>query len=255
MKKRAGFTLLELLVVLAVTALVLAIVVPTIQNARIQAKKSACLMNARSIQTSLKSYMTDWNELIPYYTPASPTGYWAMLIRPYGNVERVRQCPEATTPNYAFSNAGSAHKPWANLGSDPLVGMGAYGVNGWLFSRHSGDTATMLSTAEAIPAPEPSLFWNWPIPSNREGTVPVVGDCVWTFSWPNVTDQAPATRLALETGPGNVRTDQMQRWCISRHGRAVNIVFFDGHGETVLLPNLWVLNWNSQWTPTPQIVP
>ena len=44
--------------------------------------------------------------------------------------------------------------------------------------------------------------------------------------------------------------------CVNRHNMAVNVVFFDGHAETVKLPNLWTVKWSANWTRTePQVVP
>jgi prepilin-type processing-associated H-X9-DG protein len=37
---------------------------------------------------------------------------------------------------------------------------------------------------------------------------------------------------------------EMDRFCIARHGQSINIVFFDGHAETVPLANLWGLQWS-----------
>jgi prepilin-type processing-associated H-X9-DG protein len=32
---------------------------------------------------------------------------------------------------------------------------------------------------------------------------------------------------------------------------AVNVAFFDGHGETVKLPRLWQLYWHRDYLPQP----
>ena len=46
-------------------------------------------------------------------------------------------------------------------------------------------------------------------------------------------------------GPGEL--PGMRSFCITRHGRAINIVFLDGHGERVALDDLWKLQWQNDW--------
>ena len=41
----------------------------------------------------------------------------------------------------------------------------------------------------------------------------------------------------------------MARYTLARHGRAVNIVFLDGHGEPVHLDGLRRLKWHEGFQP------
>jgi prepilin-type processing-associated H-X9-DG protein len=89
---------------------------------------------------------------------------------------------------------------------------------------------------------------------------PVLADCIGPWSEPLATD-LPPKNLVYGTGGG-----QMGAFAIPRHGNrpspvptnwpqnqplpgAVNVAFFDGHGETVKLDNLWQLYWNVGYTP------
>jgi prepilin-type processing-associated H-X9-DG protein len=36
---------------------------------------------------------------------------------------------------------------------------------------------------------------------------------------------------------------------MKRHGEAVNIVFLDGHAETLQLADLWQLKWSNKFKP------
>jgi prepilin-type processing-associated H-X9-DG protein len=44
-------------------------------------------------------------------------------------------------------------------------------------------------------------------------------------------------------------------FCIPRHGRAINVVFVDGHARRVGLAELWQLQWNAGWVPTNVTLP
>ncbi len=54
----AGFTLLELLVVVAIIALLVAILIPTLRQARDQSRRAACLANVHQIAIAYQNYLT-----------------------------------------------------------------------------------------------------------------------------------------------------------------------------------------------------
>jgi len=47
----------------------------------------------------------------------------------------------------------------------------------------------------------------------------------------------------------------MQFFTIARHGRAINIVYLDGHAATTPLEDLWRLKWHNQWMPKEVTLP
>ncbi len=59
-----GFTLIELMIVVAIIAILAGILIPNFVNARAQAQTAACESNLRSIATALELYYTD-NQIYP----------------------------------------------------------------------------------------------------------------------------------------------------------------------------------------------
>ncbi len=63
--ERKRFTLIELLVVIAIIAILASLLLPALSNARMTARKAACLGNLRQIGTGAFSYAGDWNHYLP----------------------------------------------------------------------------------------------------------------------------------------------------------------------------------------------
>src|ERR1700730_13516423 len=65
-----GFTLIELMIVVAIIAILAGILIPNFVNARAQAQTAACESNLRSIATALELYYAD-NQVYPVASAAS----------------------------------------------------------------------------------------------------------------------------------------------------------------------------------------
>src|SRR4051812_6278725 len=67
---QTGFTLVELLVVIGIIALLISILLPSLNAARKQAMAIKCLSNLRSISQAVQMYGNDWKGAIV------PSHYW-----------------------------------------------------------------------------------------------------------------------------------------------------------------------------------
>jgi prepilin-type N-terminal cleavage/methylation domain-containing protein/prepilin-type processing-associated H-X9-DG protein len=65
MRKRSGFTLVELLVVIGIIALLISILLPSLNKARESAQRAACASNLRSVMQMMHLYATENKDQIP----------------------------------------------------------------------------------------------------------------------------------------------------------------------------------------------
>jgi prepilin-type N-terminal cleavage/methylation domain-containing protein/prepilin-type processing-associated H-X9-DG protein len=81
--RRFAFTLVELLVVLAVIALLMGILIPSLAKARIIAKRMKCSSNLRQIHVAINSYLSSNSDTYPCVdgNDLVPTGYWLWMGR------------------------------------------------------------------------------------------------------------------------------------------------------------------------------
>jgi type II secretory pathway pseudopilin PulG len=102
MIKKAGFTIMELLIVIAVFFIMIGVLTPFVKMARARAVKMQCANNLREISLGLHAFAADHNDVFP-----------AKLSDLYPNYvadEKTFDCPASKTegtsknPNYSYAS-------------------------------------------------------------------------------------------------------------------------------------------------------
>jgi prepilin-type N-terminal cleavage/methylation domain-containing protein len=103
-----GFTLVEMMVVIAIIAVLAAIAIPVFTRTRENARQTRCLANLHSIGIALKNYMVDWNGYpLPYDAITGTGGVTQLYLEGYITSTRVLRCPDDATnlTQYIAANA------------------------------------------------------------------------------------------------------------------------------------------------------
>jgi prepilin-type N-terminal cleavage/methylation domain-containing protein/prepilin-type processing-associated H-X9-DG protein len=100
--RRRGFTLVELLVVVAIIAVLTTVSLAAARNMRAGANKVKCLSNQRQIGTAVMAFAAENNRLLPQTTHTTGSRRkeesWIYQLSPYfgdspGKIDEVRVCP------------------------------------------------------------------------------------------------------------------------------------------------------------------
>lgn len=233
MKKR-GFTLIELLVVIAIIAILAAILFPVFSRAREQARKTACLSNAKQIGTALMMYAQDWDEMLPNWLtpcnggPSTALAWWEQLgayVKNWevykcpsaGQSERPSNCwPRKPVPdfinNYGYNISvmypkGMAASPGCALREKPIGSLAAM--------QAPADTLVIADCIQNVIQPHQTVSSIWGLLPN------VILANLWGQTSPEFTCGCPPTVVDMEAAAKKY----------SRHTDGAILIFADGHAK------------------------
>jgi prepilin-type N-terminal cleavage/methylation domain-containing protein len=158
-----GFTLLELLVVIAVIGILASLLFPALAAARQAGRKVACLSNLRQIGLAIYTYADDSNGSIPYGPKAppftSPASFYPSTGAPTSLLSLQTGAPVglglllrehlANQPRVLFCAASD--QP-VDAGAE-LAKVGQYQAQGSYYYRHGGNTQLFDGPANTNPPP------------------------------------------------------------------------------------------------------
>jgi len=257
-----AFTLVELLVVIALIALLMAILIPALNVARRQAQTIICQSRLRQWGMALAVYTQDNQGRFPG-TMGGFDGLW--LLRgvfvsdkdpnaPQSSFHHFRTedlacCPVATDPSSGRGRfvagggiswfgsfqiqgtPGSVSDAWEITTPTPAF-HGSYGLNQWLFKGfHRSFIDTVMLRNGRMDLDVLSL--------RGRADIPVLLDATMPLSEPLDMWGPPVSENNFGTG--------IQNFCINRHNGYVNGLFLDWSVRKVGLKELWTLNWYAEF--------
>jgi len=252
--RRVGFTLVEIIVVISITALLIALTLPALQRSRMQTKTVVCSSNIRQLTLALFTYESD-NKSFPFAfddTPKSPPpGGWSGDIS-YDRMgwwwlNYITDFSQKKRKTYLMCPAKSLNNQ--QLQEDILCGN--YGVNQSVCKSATGPA----SRAEFSGTPLFSA--NLP---NAAQTLLIVDSGYSMINWWHVTISPPyklgnmiedtsyVPGLKINTERTNLWVGQEKDAIEGRHpGKTVNVGFVDGHVSRKQADNLLVEETESNY--------
>lgn len=254
---KSGFTLVEMLVVIAIIAILAALLLPVISSAKLNALRTQCTSNVRQLGVAGLMYVGDNGKHPPYNDPIYPGGgTWMGTMNIAAQKKGIGICPSAPLAEPApvsGNGQGTADKAWVRWTSDnKTMFFGSYGFNSWLYTHEPG-----------WQSPEARLYFNGVANIQIPSSTPVFADENWVDGNPLETE--PPYHDLYTGSPLSSWTDNMGRFTISRHGAgsassaprnlapgakmpgAINIGFADGHSALTPLESLWSMAWHLDW--------
>ena len=279
MRKKA-FTLIELVVVIAIIALLLSIALPGLRTAKVYSRRVMCRSNLRQLGIGTSLYLDNHSQT--FFSREGETLWLSGMQESFDTIGTVILCPETKrhtddSIQQAMDDGsnlrGSATRPWvwlteeeaivsANGNTEHLAVVtppdeepepelrepiaGGYGYNGWLYS---GKNPWRTDDNDAY-------FYDRLGHIKSAYQVPLFADCNWVGSYPQNDNRVEAnidyTQGEFEAG---ITEHAMGRFLIDRHGNMkVNMVFVDGHVAMPAMSELWTLQWHQGATANTDIV-
>ena len=235
-----AFTLIELLIVIAIVALLAAILFPVFGLARENARRSTCLSNEKQIGLGLIQYSQDYDGtyVSAWYGPVSqPTGHngydgsdptqnlykWMDCIYPYVKNQDVFDCPDDPNlktdyyvyykylPAQSSSNYGSygLNSAYYTPGDPYIPPESVYNGSADTYSVYDSEVAVPANTVWMMDINNSALNFGWTTPSTQPGGA-------------NVTSPAIT--------PGEPRTFSTT---VERHLDTTAVLYCDGHAKAL----------------------
>lgn len=225
--ERKAFTLVELLVVIAVIAVLMSILAPALQKVRRQGLSVVCRSNERQWGGFFGIFLNDNDGRFV----GLELHKWIDVLRPY-----TEKCPDIyfcpLAKKTAAEGGSGAFAAWEEDGM-----KGSYGTNYWIRDK----------AYPYLPPDYPSDGWWKSFDVRGASNVPVLADCIFASGLPVHDDPPPDSRM-----PDCTYTEMqcMQYFCLDRHDGKINALFMELSVRPVGLKELWDLHWHKNWNPT-----
>lgn len=211
--RRRGFTLVELLVVIAVIGVLVGLLLPAVQAARAAARVTSCINNMRQIGLATHMFADSNHGRFPQNDHAGAGKSWVYTLAPYvESVEAIRICPD-----------DPKGRDWLKNGAKGT----SYVINEFISTNYPESVLNLYKMKETS-----KVIIHFEGADGRT----VDQNHVHTYSW--------YTALKVAQGEAKVWAYMLTEIQPNRHGDTANYLYADGHVDTI--PEATVYRWMQQ---------
>ena len=226
----ARFTLIELLIVIAIIAILAAMLLPALNQARGRAKSANCMANLKQIGSASQFYASDYKDFWPigqYVMSANgnPVTHWYMRIAHLytGNGAQLFTCPGATPDEGYNSETKGGGSPELKAGDARADSM-----NYRLFGNPVWISYTCVATIAGV------YGQAWTEGSQLYDPLPIT-----KMYRPSLSVYAMDGKDIFHLGSEIADASQARYPQIYRHNGLSNVIFIDGHTGTIRMGQSW----------------
>lgn len=222
-RRRSGFTVIELLVVVAVVAILAGLLFPVLVQAKGQAQRTRCLSNLKELGTACLMYVNDWQGSLPH-PGGSYLIRWAWdqdihggvdaYLKAKGMGDTVWRCPGAQKPTFTGPPpTGEANSYGRSYCMNDYLRAFNYGpASGWTSVPPGRPLHGLKESQLQCPSRTIMLFETYQDP-----------DSGYMYAYRNGSMHFP--------GPGGLP--------MCMHGGRMEVLYCDGHAASVYPPDTW----------------
>lgn len=235
------FTLMELLIVVAIIGILVTLLIPSLRKARSAAKNAVCLSNTSQWSKLLSANTIDNGGQYLTDLGSNENGTWMKVLDGDHELSLSRVCPEADTKS--SNGYGNTTQYWGRKDVQfhyfAEGDYGSYGINHWINNlpdnsngwRGSRNDHYMNQSRVEYPAKTPAF-----------------ADCAWYGGNPTYLGNGQNGQIVssanFNSSNSMTWSKDMGRFQMLRHGKGINVSMADGSARRVNVSQLWSLYWH-----------